>query len=116
MIREIAMLTRKTNIKYWGKANIKYWGVAALVSVVSVVILVVLVRWGWADVGYSWIWQHTTGRPWTFIMRDYPILLVVPLLAILAVAARWLPLRYWARIVFLDIVLVIGVVAGHVFW
>ena len=66
--------------------------------------------------GYEWLWRNTTGRPYTYIMRDHPYLLLLPATAILSRLTRKLPLRYWARLVYLTLVAGVFFLAGHVFW
>lgn len=65
---------------------------------------------------YSQVWSNTTGRPYTFIMRDNTWLF--PLLALPGVVllAYWLPRRIWARTTLIWIVFGLGFVAGHVYW
>lgn len=80
------------------------------------VTLLVLHVTGLLGAGYEWVWQHTTGRPYTYIMRDHPYLLVLPAAAILSRLTRKLPLRYWARLVYMTVVAGVFFLAGHVFW
>ena len=47
---------------------------------------------------YTWLWKHTTGEPWTFIMRRHPWLLPLFLIPFLLVGLFGIFL------------------AGHVFW
>ena len=65
---------------------------------------------------YRWLWSHTTGKPYTDIIRDDPWLLIVPAAIIIIVTAVMLPRRYWARVVILYLGLSTGLVAGHAFW
>ncbi len=80
------------------------------------VVLVILQVTGLLGQWYEVVWQHTPGRPWTYVMRDYPWLLIVPAQVIIIPLALWLPLRYWSRAVLIDVVLAVGYLAGHVFW
>ena len=92
------------------------WALVLTLSLSVAAVLLVGVFFNWIQAAYAWAWTNTTGEPWTFIMRRFPYALVVPAMAILAVAARWLPNRFWGRIVFMWIVLWIGLISGHVFW
>ena len=65
---------------------------------------------------YRWLWQNTTGQPFTDIMREDPWLFFVPAILVLAVTAWKLPRKYWARAVLLYMGLGVGFVGGHVFW
>ena len=65
---------------------------------------------------YRWLWTHTTGRPYTEIIRDDPWLLIVPAAVIITVTAVLLPRRFWARVVILYLGLSTGLVAGHAFF
>lgn len=71
---------------------------------------------GWLLESYEWLWQNTTGRPYTHIMRDHGWMLLVPSIGLLAALTTWMPYRRWARVVLIDAVLAVGVVLGHVFW
>ena len=65
---------------------------------------------------YQILWQNTTQRQFTFIMRDEPWLLILPAVAILFVSGMVMPLTYWARAAYLYLAFGVGVVFGHVFW
>ena len=65
---------------------------------------------------YRWLWQNTTGRPFTDIMREQPELFLLPAILVLAVTAWKLPRKYWARAVLLYLGVSIGFVGGHIFW
>ncbi len=65
---------------------------------------------------YRWLWQNTTGRPFTDMMREEPLLFALPAILILGVTAWKLPRKYWSRVVLLYLGLSIGLVGGHVFW
>ncbi|KKK55223.1 hypothetical protein LCGC14_3076730, partial [marine sediment metagenome] len=92
------------------------WKWVLALTVVIATILGVLQLIGALGTWYEWVWQHTTGRPYTYIMRDNPWLLLIPSTGVIAGLARVLPTRYWARVVLIDVVLVVGFLAGHVFW
>ncbi len=79
-------------------------------------IVVVGLIFGWTQWTYECIWANTTGRPWTHVMRDNPLLLPIPALAVMAWLARFLPLKYWARVVLVFSVFGIAYISGHVFW
>ena len=85
-----------------------WWAVVLVNSLLLFVVLFVLAYTGPLLDFYDWVVTHTTGRGWTYIMRDYPILLAVPAAAIVAVMARFLPLRYWERILLIDVVFLIA--------
>lgn len=65
---------------------------------------------------YSVLWQNTTQRQFTFIMRDQPWLLIIPAVTIIFVSGLLLPLTYWSRAGYVYIAFGIGVMFGHVFW
>ena len=65
---------------------------------------------------YKWLWQNTTGRPFTDMMQEEPLLFILPAVIVLGVTARALPRKYWARAVILYLGLGVGFVGGHVFW
>ena len=65
---------------------------------------------------YQWLWQNTTGRPFTDLMQEEPWLFILPATIVLGVTARTLPRKYWARAVILYMGLGVGFVGGHVFW
>ena len=69
----------------------------------------------WIADAYQWFWMNTTGRPYTDIFRDEPWLFTIPAIVILAISARALPRKYWARGVILYLGLSIGLLGGHVF-
>lgn len=74
---------------------------------------------------YTWLWQHTTGRPWTFVVRDWgqkhPMALefwaitgFLINVALLALAAWRLPL--WSMPIVAIIEGFIGIIVGHIFF
>jgi len=65
---------------------------------------------------YSVLWQNTTQRQFTFIMRDQPWLLIIPSVTIIFVYGLMLPLTAWSRAGYVYIAFGIGVMFGHVFW
>ena len=65
---------------------------------------------------YQAIWQNTTQRQYTFIMRDHPWLLIIPGVTVIFVSGLLLPLSYWSRAGYVYIAFGIGFLAGHVFW
>jgi len=65
---------------------------------------------------YKVLWQNTTQRQFTFIMRDEPWLLIIPAVTLLFVSGSLLPLTYWSRAGYVYIAFGIGVMFGHVFW
>jgi len=65
---------------------------------------------------YKVLWQNTTQRQFTFIMRDNPWLLIIPGGTVLFVSGLLLPLNYWARGSYVYLAFGIGFLAGHVFW
>lgn len=110
------------------------------ILVVAGILLAVVVVWlylGWIFDSYKWLWQNTTGRPYTEIMRDRLWLLIVPAIVIMA-AVMWLLRRSLARqlrrisqanlravllaqttlwmLVVLVLGLGLGIVIGHVVW
>ena len=67
-------------------------------------------------VAYAAVWEPTTQRPFTFIMRDNPWLLIIPAIAVTLSVGSLTPLNYWWRAGAMYLALGIGVVLGHVFW
>ena len=66
---------------------------------------------------YQQIIDFTTdGTPWTTIMRDHRLYLIVPGTMVMVLLGWMLPRDYTGRTTFLLAVLAIGFVAGHVFW
>ena len=65
---------------------------------------------------YRWLWQNTTGRPFTDIMREDPWLFTIPAILILGLTYWKLPRKYWSRAIILYMGLGVGFVGGHVFW
>jgi hypothetical protein len=68
------------------------------------------------EAAYKLLWERTTRRQFTFIMRDRPWLYFIPSIGLLVISGWQLPYRYWGRALFLYIVFGIGFVGGHVFW
>ena len=68
------------------------------------------------DVYQSIIDFTTDGTPWTHIMRDNRLYLIVPATLVMVLLGWMLPRDYTGRTTFLFAVLAIGFVAGHVFW
>ena len=68
------------------------------------------------DVYQSIIDFTTDGTPWTHIMRDNRLYLIVPATLVMVLLGWMLPRDYTGRTSFLFSVLAIGFVAGHVFW
>ena len=67
------------------------------------------------------VYQHiidftTDGTPWTQIMRDNRLYLIVPGTMVMVLLGWMLPRDYTGRATLLFAVLAIGFVAGHVFW
>ncbi len=65
---------------------------------------------------YKVLWENTTQRQFTFIMRENPWLLIIPGGTIIFVSGLLLPLQYWARAGYVYLIFGIGFLAGHVFW
>ena len=65
---------------------------------------------------YRWLWTNTTGREYSDIMRENPLLLIIPASVIIVVSGWKLPRRYWGRAVMFYITFGIGFLSGHVFW
>ena len=68
------------------------------------------------EASYRFLWEHTTRRQFTDIMRERPWLFITPTVIIIFVTGLLLPLKYWARALLVYIALAVGVIAGHVFW
>jgi hypothetical protein len=68
------------------------------------------------EASYRFIWENTTRREFTDIMRERPWLFVIPGVTIIFITGLLMPLKYWSRAVLVYIVFAIGVVAGHLFW
>ena len=66
---------------------------------------------------YEWLWKHTTGEPWTYIMRRRPLYLVLPAVAMVTTMA-WARRRYkgWVIGLAVGVAAFLGFIAGHVFW
>ncbi len=65
---------------------------------------------------YQFLWEHTTRRQFTDIMRERPWLFIAPGVTILFVTGLLFPLKYWSRALLVYVALAIGIVAGHLFW
>lgn len=66
---------------------------------------------------YQQIIDFTTdGTPWTHIMRDNQLYLIVPGTLVMVLLGWVLPRDYTGRASFLFATLAVGFVAGHVFW
>ena len=65
---------------------------------------------------YSVLWENTTQRQFTFIMREQPWLLIIPGVTLVFVTGLLLPLNRWARAFYVYLAFGIGFLAGHVFW
>jgi len=68
------------------------------------------------EASYRFLWEHTTRRQFTDIMRERPWLFITPGVTILFVTGLLFPLKYWSRALLVYIALAIGIVAGHLFW
>jgi hypothetical protein len=68
------------------------------------------------EASYRFLWEHTTRREFTDIMRERPWLFIIPGVNIILVNGLLMPLKYWARALLVYIALAIGVIAGHLFW
>jgi len=66
---------------------------------------------------YEWLWKHTTGEPWTYIMRRHPLYLLLPAIAITTTLA-WARRRYkgWVIGLAVGVAAFLGFICGHVFW
>jgi hypothetical protein len=68
------------------------------------------------EASYRFLWEHTTRREFTDIMRERPWLFIIPGVTIIFINGLLMPLKYWARALLVYIALAIGVIAGHLFW
>lgn len=68
------------------------------------------------EASYRFLWEHTTRREFTDIMRERPWIFITPGVTIIFVTGLLLPLKHWARALLVYVAFAIGVVAGHVFW
>ena len=68
------------------------------------------------EAAYRVLWQNTTQRQFTFIMRDNPWLLIIPGGTVIFVSGLLLPLNRWGRAGYVYLGFGIGFLAGHVFW
>ena len=68
------------------------------------------------EASYRFLWEHTTRRQFTDIMRERPWLFIIPGVTILFITGLLLPLRYWSRAILVYIAFGIGIIAGHLFW
>ena len=69
-----------------------------------------------SDVYQNIIDFTTDGTPWTQIMRDNQLYLIIPGTLVMVLLGWMLPRDYTGRATLLFAVLAIGFVAGHVFW
>ena len=65
---------------------------------------------------YRVLWENTTQRQYTFIMRDNPWLLIIPGATVIFTSGLLLPMTRWGRAGYVYIAFGIGFLAGHVFW
>ena len=65
---------------------------------------------------YQFLWEHTTRRQFTDIMRERPWLFITPGVTIIFITGLLLPLKYWSRALLVYVAFGIGFVAGHLFW
>lgn len=68
------------------------------------------------EAAYGVLWENTTQRQFTLIMREEPWLLIIPGAALFFVTGLLLPLSHWTRAFLVYLAFGVGVVAGHVFW
>ena len=68
------------------------------------------------EAAYSVLWENTTQRQFTFIMRENPWLLIIPGAALIFVTGLLLPLSHWSRAFYVYLSFGLGFLAGHVFW
>jgi hypothetical protein len=68
------------------------------------------------EAAYAVLWENTTQRQFTFIMRENPWLLIIPGIALIFVTGLLLPLSHWSRAFYMYLAFGIGFVAGHVLW
>ncbi len=68
------------------------------------------------EAAYRVLWENTTQRQFTFIMRDNPWLLIIPGAAVIFTSGLLLPMTRWGRAGYVYIGFGIGFLAGHVFW
>ena len=68
------------------------------------------------EAAYRVLWENTTQRQFTFIMRDHPWLLIIPGSAVIFVSGLLLPLNSWGRAGYVYLAFGIGFLSGHVFW
>ncbi len=91
-------------------------GIALGVIAALVVAFSLLALYGVVNDWYEWLCVNTTGRPYTFIMREHVWILPSIAAGIVALLAFFLPRNYWARIVVLFTTFGVSFIAGHVFW
>ena len=68
------------------------------------------------EAAYRVLWENTTQRQFTFIMRDHPWLLIIPGVTVIFASGMLLPLNRWSRAGYVYMAFGIGFLAGHVFW
>ena len=65
---------------------------------------------------YKWLWKHTTGRPFTYAIRDtwhkFEGLWIIGLVSAGALLGHYL----WEIIFWLLLAFALGYIAGHLFW
>ena len=64
---------------------------------------------------YEPVWSRTTGRPWTYIMRDNTWLLPAFLFPVISLAVWRVPFAWWGRILLVGITIGLTLIAEHVF-
>lgn len=64
---------------------------------------------------YHWLWSHTTGRPYTYIIRDFYHELPFPFMLIEA-GGIYLFNHYLHTNWMVWVYISIGVLIGHLFW
>jgi hypothetical protein len=68
------------------------------------------------EAAYSVLWENTTRRQFTYIMRENPWTLIVSGVTIIFVTGQLLHRNYWSQAVYVYLAFGIGSVFGHVFW
>jgi len=66
---------------------------------------------------YEWIWRRTTGRPFTYIIRDwwvdYEPLWIIGMIAIGATLGEYYG---WLTVMKILAIFAVGILFGHLFW
>jgi len=66
---------------------------------------------------YKWVWSHTTGRPFTYVLRD--VYHKVEFIALVSLVFTGFGLSYildWDWMLIIMAAYSVGFIHGHIFW